>query len=105
LQQRTGLWTIIPGFGDVMTEPSYRGRSLLDRGIDALIGYDYFISYSHRDGMSYPAQLRAELELHGFKVFLDQTEYVAGIDLRRETWRQIRKSKKVVVSTPEPFLI
>ena len=33
----------------------------------------------------------------GFHVFLDQTDYVAGLDLRRETQRQVHKSRKFVV--------
>lgn len=41
--------------------------------------------------------LKARLEQVGFRVFLDQTEYVPGVDLRRETLRQVKKSRKLVV--------
>jgi WD40 repeat protein len=67
------------------------------RAVDFVFGYDFFISYSHGDGKSYPKRLKTRLEQAGFKVFLDQTEYVAGIDLRRETRRHVRRSQQVVV--------
>jgi tetratricopeptide (TPR) repeat protein len=37
------------------------------------------------------------LEDAGFKVFLNQKEYVAGLSLPKETRRQVRKSKKLVL--------
>lgn len=64
---------------------------------DAVFGYDFFISYSQRDGTSQPLGLKNVLESRGFRVFLDQTDYVAGIDLRKETRRQVRKSRKLVI--------
>src|SRR5262245_10278221 len=70
---------------------------ILQRVVDFVFGYDFFISYSHQDGLNYPTQLKTRLESAGFKIFLDQTDYVAGVDLRRETRRQVIKSKKLVV--------
>ncbi len=69
----------------------------LSRILDRIFGYDFFLSYSHRDGKNYPKLLKARLEQAGFKVFLDQTEYAPGVDLRRETRRQVEKSQKLVV--------
>lgn len=69
----------------------------LPRVADRLFGYDFFLSYSHKDGKNYPSLLKARLEQAGFKVFLDQTEYTPGADLRRETKRQVQKSQKLVV--------
>jgi hypothetical protein len=69
----------------------------LQRAIDYVSGYDFFISYSHEDGLTYPIQLKQRLEQAGFKVFLDQTGYVAGDPLRRETRRQVFKSRKIVI--------
>jgi TIR domain len=57
----------------------------------------FFISYSHADGEHYPRQLKGRLEEAGFKVFLDQADYTAGMDLRRETNRQVRKSRTIVI--------
>jgi TIR domain len=68
--------------------------ALLRRTVDFVFGYDFFISYSHHDGLTYPAELKAQLEQAGFKVFLDQTEYVAGVDLRRETRRQVARARR-----------
>ena len=70
---------------------------LLARAVDWVFGYDFFISYNHADGRGYPRRLRDRLEQSGFRVFLDQTDYVAGQDLRRETRRQVVKSRKIVV--------
>src|SRR5262245_27736575 len=81
------------GTRGVRTMPSRPLESIVDR----IFGYDFFVSYSHADGQHYPRQLKDRLEEAGFKVFLDQTGYAAGMDLRRETSRQVRKSRKVVI--------
>ncbi len=70
---------------------------LITRLVDRVFGYDFFLSYSRTDGMHLPQRLKDRLERAGFRVFLDQTEYVAGADLRRETRRQVLKSCKIVV--------
>lgn len=67
------------------------------RAADALFGYDFFLSYSQKDGTNLPFALKGALEAKRFRIFLDQTDYVPGIDLRAETKRQVRKSKKLVV--------
>src|SRR4051794_12815726 len=74
-----------------------RRESLIARAVDWAFGYDFFVSYSHSDGMRLPRRIKERLEQAGFRVFLDQTEYVAGDDLRRETRRQVVKSRKIVV--------
>lgn len=74
-----------------------RKESILQRAVDWVFGYDFFLSYSHGDGQSYPRELKERLEQAGFRIFLDQTEYVAGMDLRRETKRQVTKSRRIVV--------
>jgi len=74
-----------------------RSEGLIARAVDWVFGYDFFLSYSHGDGMQLPRRIKERLEHAGFRVFLDQTEYVAGEDLRRETRRQVVKSRKIVV--------
>ena len=69
-----------------------KADGLVARVVDRVFGYDFFLSYSHGDGMRLPHRLKQRLEQAGFRVFLDQTEYVAGVDLRRETRRQVMKS-------------
>jgi tetratricopeptide (TPR) repeat protein len=78
-------------------EDGLQRESAIARLVDWVFGFDFFLSYSHGDGKCYPQGLKRRLEQAGFRVFLDQTEYVAGIDLRRETRRQVRKSRKLVV--------
>src|SRR4029079_10105680 len=70
---------------------------MIARAVDWVFGYDFFISYSHGDGMRLPRCLKERLEQAGFRVFIDQTEDVAGDDLRGETRRQVVKSLKIVV--------
>ncbi len=78
------------------SEPA-KAERLMTRLVDRVFGYDFFLSYSRADGMHLPQRLKERLEQAGFRVFLDQTEYVAGADLRRETRRQVLKSRKIVV--------
>lgn len=78
------------------TEP-VKAERLMTRLVDRVFGYDFFLSYSRADGMHLPQRLKERLEQAGFRVFLDQTEYVAGADLRRETRRQVLKSRKIVI--------
>lgn len=71
---------------------------------DQIFGYDFFISYSHNDGLRYPAALNGRLKQLGFKVFLDKTEYVAGVDLRQATVRRVSMSQKlIVIGRPAAF--
>ena len=74
-----------------------RPERVITRLVDRVFGYDFFLSYSRSDGMHLPQRLKERLDHAGFRVFLDQTEYVAGADLRRETRRQVLKSRKIVV--------
>jgi tetratricopeptide (TPR) repeat protein len=80
-----------------LSDRGLKREGLIARAVDWVFGYDFFISYSHGDGMRLPRRLKERLEQAGFRVFLDQTEYVAGADLRRETRRQVVKSRKLVV--------
>jgi hypothetical protein len=80
-----------------ISDEGTKRNGLLARAVDWIFGYDFFLSYNHGDGMRLPRRLKERLEQAGFRVFLDQTEYVAGEDLRRETRRQVVKSRKIVV--------
>jgi tetratricopeptide (TPR) repeat protein len=80
-----------------MSNQGISREGVIARAVDWVFGYDFFISYSHGDGMRLPRRIKERLEQAGFRVFLDQTEYVAGDDLRRETRRQVVKSRKIVV--------
>jgi|GEM_PF-4028784 len=67
------------------------------RVLDLLFGYDYFISYSHSDGLNYPRQLAERLKASGFSVFLDKEIYDGGTDLSTATRRRVRMSIYLVV--------
>jgi WD40 repeat protein len=74
-----------------------RLKDAVQAGSDWLFGFDFFISYSHRDGKNYPRKLLDALERSGYRVFLDQRDYMAGTELRSATDRRIRRSSVVVV--------
>jgi WD40 repeat protein len=86
-----------PAGRPVVSTEEIRKDGLVARAVDWVFGYDFFISYNHGDGPKLPLYLKERLTQAGFRVFLDQTEYVAGLDLRRETRRQVVKSRKLVV--------
>ena len=64
---------------------------------DWVFGYDYFISYSHKDGSDYAVNLREALSNNGFKVCLDRTDFHDGASLSWITRRRIRNSKYLIV--------
>ena len=70
----------------------------LQKILDFLFGYDFFISYSHDDGDEYPNSLFKTLsEKYNYKVFLDTKEYKAGVDLQLATKRRVRMSKYLLL--------
>ena len=65
--------------------------------IDWIFGFDFFISYAHKDGTGYPSRLTASLAKLRLDAFLDKTIYSAGDDLSVETQRRVRMSQSLVV--------
>lgn len=76
---------------------SERAQLSPQRLLDIVFGYDYFISYSHHDGLNYPRQLSERLKASGFSVFLDKEVYGGGDDLSAATRRRVRMSTYLVV--------
>lgn len=74
-----------------------RMSSRLDTLVDALFGYDYFLSYSHDDPPAYATALDQALRERGFDVHLDTRDYRAGNNLDLLTRRRVRNSKVLVV--------
>lgn len=72
--------------------------------VDWLFGYDFFLSYAHDDGRSYPEALARGLAAMGFEVFIDTKEYVAGTKLDDATRRRVRMSQYLVVIAGEAAL-
>lgn len=79
------------------SRPPVIAASQSDRFLDRLFGYDYFISYAHKDGLEYPVRLAELLTATGYSVFLDQTEFAVGDELDAETRRRIRMSSYLIV--------
>ncbi len=76
------------------------------RVTDRLWGYDFFLSYSHRDGeliadgkrrSRYVRELAARLRSRGFAVFLDEADYDLGVELNAATKRSVRASSRLLV--------
>ena len=64
---------------------------------DWLFGYDYFISYAHADGHAYTKELTKRLVSQGFECFVDQSEFAAGDNWRREANRALRNTTRLIV--------
>jgi len=75
--------------------------------VDWVFGYDFFISYGHKDGLRYAQGLSEQLKERpeNFVVHLDQDEYNAGDNLGVITSRRIRNSKELVVVARQHSLI
>jgi len=46
--------------------------------LDFIFGYDFFISYAWSDGSAYATALSRQLQVQGFEVFLDRTNYASA---------------------------
>ena len=71
-----------------------RGR--LQRMLDWLYGYDYFICYRWSDGRTYAIALAEQLETNGFKCFLDSEDYVKGDNWKKIGERSLKKTSRLV---------
>lgn len=78
-------------------------RSLVQRALDATFGYDFFISYTRRDGgKDYAEALARRLKTAGFQIFFDSDEYAMGDDWKVEgKWALRRTSQLILVASPE----
>jgi hypothetical protein len=84
--------------------PSEAGkRSLVQRALDAIFGYDFFISYTRWDGgKDYAEALARRLKGAGFQIFFDSDEYAMGDDWKVEgRWALRRTSRLILVASPE----
>ncbi|WP_412104575.1 toll/interleukin-1 receptor domain-containing protein [Rhizobium beringeri] len=81
---------------------SFQRRSIGRRLLDRIFGFDFFISYSWKDGGTYARNLAHALEKEGFEVFLDREDYSSG-----DSWKEVgrwtlwRTAQLVLVATPE----
>lgn len=71
------------------------------RIVDAIFGYDYFISYAWSDGERYAAKLYEALRDSGFECFLDRSRFRIGDDWRKiGAWTLRRTANLIVVGSP-----
>lgn len=75
---------------------------------DHLFGFDFFISYAHKDGKEYPEGLVEGLTERGYRVFLDEsgeeTGFVVGEELATAMDQRIRQSTKLILIAGESAL-
>jgi TIR domain len=69
----------------------------MQRLSDFAFGYDLFVSYRQADGRLLPRRLAARLISLGFRVFLDESTYVAGDDLSQAMQRRVRMSSYLLL--------
>src|SRR5690349_9841652 len=79
-------------FDSSRLQPMRRLRDGLRQVVDLAFGYDFFISYKHDDGGTYPSELARRLHDAGFTVFIDQGMNLAGEDLNAITQRRVTMS-------------
>jgi len=71
------------------------------RLVDAIFGYDFFISYTWADGSKYAHSLYEKLKAQGFTVFLDEEEYARGDNWTLLGRRALKKTRQLIlVATP-----
>jgi WD40 repeat protein len=69
--------------------------------LDAVFGYDFFISYSWADGEAYATKLALRLRAAGFEVCLDQNDFAYGDDVGTiGTWALRRTGQLILVGSP-----
>ena len=77
-------------------------RAVLQRVLDSLYGYDYFISYRWSDGRIYAVALAEQLQRKGFNCFLDSEDYLKGDNWKRVGEHALKKTTRLVlVGSPE----
>lgn len=82
-----------------------QNRGFFQRVADFLFGYDFFISYCWADGRIYATELHRRLHGHGFKSFLDSSDYAKGDNWRMAGRRALKKtSRLILVGTPKAVL-
>jgi hypothetical protein len=85
-------------------------QNIAGRLVDAIFGYDFFVSYTWADGSKYAHSLYEKLKAQGFAVFLDEEEYAHGDNWTLLGRRALKKTRQLIlVATPsvhksEPIL-
>src|SRR5262249_50547697 len=76
-------------------------QNIVERLVDVIFGYDFFVSYTWSDGSKYAHSLFEKLKAQGFTVFLDEEEYSRGDNWTLLGRRALRKTRQLIlVATP-----
>ena len=70
---------------------------IVDRWLDRVFGFDWFISYAHEDGRIYAHQLESQLRKNGYTCFIDHRELPVGEALDKNIRRAIHKASALIV--------
>ena len=65
--------------------------------IDALFGFDFFVSYGRNDATGYAENLRERLAAKKLRCFLDSEDFFPGEKLGAATGTNLRKSSALVL--------
>ena len=77
-------------------------QNIAGRLVDAIFGYDFFVSYTWADGSKYADSLYEKLKAQGFTVFLDKEEYARGDNWSLFGRRALKKTRQLIlVATPK----
>jgi WD40 repeat protein len=74
-----------------------KATDILDAASRLFLGYDFFISYSRRDGSRYAQALEEQLRGLDYSCFLDRREVSGGSELTPTLERALRRSRALVV--------
>jgi hypothetical protein len=85
--------------GETLQEqpPPTERLSVLSRLARLLFGYDFFLSYAHKDGADYARKLEKSLSKKDFTVFRDETELPGGEPLTSLIRLSLRRTRRLVV--------
>ena len=81
----------------VSSQPIEDRESLWRRFANKFWGYDFFVSYNWASGGPYAVSLAERLRDRGYDCFLDQSEFAAGDDWKREAQKALRNTRRLVV--------
>jgi hypothetical protein len=82
----------------------HHGQTLGDRFLGYLFGYDFYICYTWKDARQYGTALAKELQLTGFRCFIDSEQYARGANWRKEAARTLNRSLRLLlIVSPAAF--
>ena len=72
-------------------------RNFVQRMVDSLFGYDFFISYRWRDGSEYALSLAQKLKAKGYNSFLDLEEFAPGTNWKDGSNIALKRTTRLIL--------